>query len=162
MSTFSAILLPSDHGGSLTGDDLAVVNSRAADIQSYINAGGGLVALAEDGNRTLAANNPQPLNFAYLPFLVSAPALSQSESGYTVTPFGAGLGLSASDINGNASHNIFTSFGPMNVVDLDASNNVISLAYTGTVPEPGTFSLLLAGFGTFGLVACRHRQPKSS
>ena len=162
LSAFSALFIPSDHGGSLAGDDLAAVNLRAADIQSYVNAGGGLVALAEDGFRTPAASNPQPANFAFLPFLVSAPALSQSETGYTLTPFGAGLGLTVNDINGNASHNIFTAFGPLNVVDRDASGNVISLAFSGSVPEPASLVLLLVGVIAGLAVTCASRHRKHS
>jgi hypothetical protein len=152
LSNYSALLVPSDHGGTLTGDDLAALNARAGDIVAYVNAGAGLMALAEDGFRTPASSNPQPTNFGFVPFIVSEAALSQSESGFTVTPFGASLGLSNSDINGNASHNIFTSYAGFTVVDLDAAGNVITIAYSGTIPEPSTAALWILAT-TFGL--CR-------
>src|SRR5258706_5728316 len=45
LSLFSAIFVASDHGGTLAGNDLQAINSRTADILSYINAGGCLRAL---------------------------------------------------------------------------------------------------------------------
>lgn len=40
LSPFSAIFVPSDHGGTLTGNDLRALNNRAPAIISYLNAGG--------------------------------------------------------------------------------------------------------------------------
>lgn len=51
LALFSAIFVPSDHGGTLTNADLLALNARSADILAYLNAGGGLVAFAEDGIR---------------------------------------------------------------------------------------------------------------
>ncbi len=39
LTPFSAIFIPSDHGGSLTGNDLEALDARATDIISYINGG---------------------------------------------------------------------------------------------------------------------------
>jgi hypothetical protein len=147
-SLYSAVLLPSDHGGTLTESDLAAVNARTSDLIGYLNAGGGLVAFAEDGFHTgRPGTGAQPL-FGFLPFVIANVSLSQSESGFTVTPFGTSLGLAVGDVNGNASHNIFTATGGMNVVDRDGSGNIITLAYrgqispTGTVPLPAPAALL--------------------
>jgi hypothetical protein len=82
--------------------------------------------------------------YGYLPFVVTAPQLNQEETGFTVTPFGLGLGLVDSDVNGNASHNIFARTFGMSVVDVDAAGNILSLATRspvdpgGVVPEPST------------------------
>ncbi|HME71254.1 MAG TPA: PEP-CTERM sorting domain-containing protein [Myxococcota bacterium] len=144
LSLYSAVFVPSDHGGTLTGSDLATLDGRAADIAAYLAAGGGLIALAEDGNRVPAPTNPQPQNFAFLPFSVTSGTLEQPETGYTLSPFGASLGLAASDINGNASHSFFSSTGGLSTVDVDAAGNIISIA-GAVVPEPSTALLLSAG-----------------
>lgn len=86
--------------------------------------------------------------------------LNQGESGYTVTPFGASLGLTNSDINGNASHNIFlgTPLG-LSVVDIDAQGNTMSLAGRPEfipAPEPGTLILFAAALA--GLYGTRKRS----
>jgi hypothetical protein len=146
LAGFSALLVPSDHGGSLTGDDLAALDARAADIQAYVNlSGGGLVALSEDGFRTPVSSGPEPANFGFLPFIVASAAVGQGESGFTVTPYGAGLGLTNADVNGNASHSVFTSFPGFNIVDVDAAGRVISIATSGSIPEPGSALLFLIG-----------------
>ncbi len=155
LADYSALFIPSDHGGSLTGDDLAALNARAADIQLYVNTGGGLVALAEDGSRTPAAVNPQPVNYEFLPFVVSAASVSQSESGFTLTSFGAGLGLTPNDVNGNFSHAIFTSYAGFEVVDQDAADSVVTIALSGSIPEPS--AALLAGLALASTVLSRRR-----
>jgi hypothetical protein len=96
--------------------------------------------------------NPLATTIAFLPGLGLASLCSPgtfSSSGTIPILFGTSLGLSASDINdinGNASHNIFASLGPLNIVDRDASANVISPAFSSSVPGPG--GLLLMGRGT--------------
>ena len=160
LSLYSAIFIPSDHGGTLTGDDLQAINSRTSDILSYLNSGGGLVAFAEDGFRTAASVGPQPDNFGYLPFLVTSAPLGEFENGNTLTPFGSSLGLLNSDINGNYSHNVFLSTGGMNIVDTDGSGEILSLAFRGNigvtgVPDGGSTLMLL---GVAGSLICVIRR----
>jgi len=150
LSLYSAIFVPSDHGGTLTGDDLQALNARSTDIIAYVNAGGGLFALAEDGFHTAATDGSTPALFGFLPFLATSAPLTEFENGNTLSPFGVSLGLTPSDINGNFSHNIFTSTGGMTPVDFDAGGEILSLATRrsigsgGVVPEAGSTILLLS------------------
>jgi hypothetical protein len=150
---YSGIVIASDFGGILTQAELNILDARSADIINFLNAGGGLYAMAE--SNLGASLTPSGGQFGYLPFIVSSAALNQSEVGNTVTAFGATLGLKSSDVNGNASHNVFTSTGGMSVVDYDASGRILSLATRsqitaeGVIPEPtilALFGLGLAGF----------------
>jgi hypothetical protein len=148
LEVYSSIFIPSDHGGTLTGNDLQVLDARSADIIKYLNAGGGLFAAAEDGVHQPPTAGPVPGLFGFLPFLVSSTAFSQAESGNTLTAAGAALGLVNADINGNFSHNIFTSTGGMNVVDRDSSGDILSLDFrgqigaAGVVPEPNLMVII--------------------
>jgi hypothetical protein len=124
-ANYSVVVVASDFGGILRQADLDVLNARYNDLIAYVNGGGGLVAFAE--SQLSGA-------FDFLPFLVSEVSTNESESGYTVTPYGATeVGLTDADVNGNFSHNIFTSAGELNVVDNDADGNVVTLATRGEV-----------------------------
>lgn len=152
-TTYSAIVIGSDFGGMLTQAELDLLDADSAGIINFLNNGGGLYAMAEtipsDGG--LASSG----FFGFLPFLVTSSPVGEFESGNTVTSFGAGLGLTNADVNSNFSHNVFTATGGMNVVDIDAGGEILSLATrsqvtsTGVAPEPS--SLLLLGTGLLGL-----------
>lgn len=160
LSLYSALFIPSDHGGTLTGSDLLALNARSGDILAYLNGGGGLVAFAEDGFRT----GPPAANYGFLPFLVSAAAASQGENGFTLTVEGSALGLTLNDINGNFSHTVFSATGGMNVVDRDSAGRIVSLDFRGqvgsggVVPEPS--SVALFGMGMLGLIGYRSSQRR--
>lgn len=158
---YSGIVIASDFGGVLTQAELDILNARSSDIISFLNAGGGLYAMAE-GNSG-AGLTPGGGWYGYLPFIVTSTAFNQSEVGNTVTAFGAGLGLSDSDVNGNASHTIFTGTGGLSAVDIDSDGNILSLAGRGqintggVVAEPG--SLALVGLAVGAALLIRRRQP---
>ena len=108
-------------------------------------------------------NNGQGLtpgggHFGYLPFVVSSTNFNVFETGNTLTTFGASLGLTTNDINGNYSHNIFDDTFGLNIVDQTASGNILSLAGRGTVtpggintvPAPGAVLLGTLGAGLVG------------
>lgn len=125
-TVYSAIVVASDFGGILTQAELNILNSRNADILAFVNAGGGIYCMAEgNGGAGLTPGGGQ---LAFLPIVVTAPAADQSEVGFTVTAFGASIGLTNADVNGNASHTYFTGLGGLNAVNLDAAGRVMSVA----------------------------------
>lgn len=149
---YSGIVVASDFGGILTQAELDILNARATDIADFVNAGGGLYAMAEgNGGSHLTPNGGW---FGFVPTITSSVALDQSEVGNTLTSFGASLGLTVSDVNGNASHTIFNNQGGLSAVDLDAAGHVLSIAGRVNIPSPG--GLALAALG--GLLAARRRR----
>ncbi|MGA9382344.1 MAG: PEP-CTERM sorting domain-containing protein [Phormidium sp.] len=167
-TTYSAIVVASDFGGILRQAELDILNTRSSDIISFLNAGGGLYAMAE-GNSGVGLT-PKGGHYGFLPFVASSLAQGGHEENYSVTPFGASLGLKNSDINGNYSHTIFTSTSGLSVVDVDGKGHILSLAGRGNidpekglahVPEPSSTLGLLA-FSTFGISSLlkRKRQQK--
>lgn len=158
---YGGIVIASDHGGMLTQAELNILNARSADIINFLNAGGGLYAMAESNS---VGQLPGGGFYGFLPFIVSSTTFNQSGVGHTVTAFGAGLGLTNADINGNFEHNIFNANFGLNVVDTDPLGQILTLAgraqvTAGGIPEPTSilFSLITVGLG----LAARRRWAKS-
>ena len=125
-SAYDGIVVASDFGGWLTQDEVDVLNERAAAIEAFVTAGGGLVALAESQSSD---------DFGFLPFIVSALPTGEVESGLAVTQFGEEIGLTDEDVNGSVYHNWFASGGLLRAVDVDTrgtpdedDDRVVSLA----------------------------------
>lgn len=150
-TTYSAIVVASDFGGILTQAELNILNSRSTDIANFINTGGGIYAMAQSGS---GAGLTTSGHFGFIPRLVAGATLNQNETGFTVSGFGASIGFTTNEVNGNASHNIFTSFGGLTPVDYDAVGNVMSVAGRDIVPSPGGLALLALG----GIVVTRRRR----
>lgn len=151
---YNAIVVASDFGGILTQAELDILNARSGDIINFLNADGGLYAMAESNSGQ--ALTPAGGHFGFLPFVVSSTQFNQTEVGITVTAFGQGLGLTDTDVNGNASHNIFDDEFGLSVVDFDRNGNILSLAGRGTVGSGGIVpvpaAVWLFGSGLLGLV----------
>ena len=147
---YDAIAVASSFGGMLTQAELDGLIARKAEIATFVNAGGGLMALAEchpdSGFCQADTLGPAPATFGFLPVTVSSVATAPP---YTVTAFGAGLGLTNGDVN-DPTHNSFGLIGGLNIVDNDALGVPTTLAGnvrivdTGFIPEPSS-TLLLGG-----------------
>lgn len=123
---YNAIVIASDFGGILTQAELDILNARALDIITFINNGGGVYAMAESNlGRNLT---PDGGHFGFLPFVVSSTGFNQGETGIVLTPLGDSLGLLTTDVNGNASHCIFDNDAGLGIVDLDSSEQILTLA----------------------------------
>ena len=105
---------------------------------------------------------PNGGHFGYLPFVATAVNLDASEQGYTLTPFGESLGLAQTDINGNFSHIIFTSIGPLQVVDRNAAGSIVSIAGRARVDMPEPAVVLLFGLGLLVFARLRFRRTSKT
>ena len=151
---YSSIVVASDFGGILRQAELDILIARSADIISFLNAGGGIYVMAE--SNLGAGLTPNGGHFSFLPFVTTSTPLDQTEIGNTVTPFGTSIGLANSDVNGNASHCVFDGLFGLNLVDIDASKEILSLAGRTLTPDAiggeiislDKTALLLAGMQT--------------
>jgi hypothetical protein len=157
-TTYGGIVVASDFGARLSQAELDILNARSADIIDFLNAGGGIYAMAEsNGGDTLTPNGG---HYGFLPFVVSSTQFDHFEEGNEVTPFGSSLGLTNLDVNGNFSHNVFMGTFGLGIVDVDIEGQILSLAgrIQIQVPEPST--LLLLGMAFAGLAIRGRRGAK--
>jgi hypothetical protein len=142
-SKYAAIVVASDFGGMLTQKELDVLNANTSNIRVFVNAGGGIYAMAE--SNLGAGLTPNGGQFAYLPSVVSSVPGTEFEIDYTLSSFGESLGLLRSDVNDNVRHCVFAAYAALipdlQPVDFDTNNNVISLAGRSliTAVEPVTW-----------------------
>lgn len=160
-SSYSAIAIASSFGGTLSRAELDGLIARKADIETFINAGGGLFASAEcfPCGANLLAGPTAPDLFGYLPVEVTSIGANPP---FTVTADGAGAPffLTNAEVN-DPTHNSFGLTGGLKVLDKDEDGNattlagIVSVGDGGFIPVPAPGSLLLilgalAGLG-FGV-----------
>jgi hypothetical protein len=167
-SGYTALAIASSFGGLLTRAELDGLIARSAAIASYVNAGGGLLALSEcfPCGANLLTGATAPNLFGYLPVSVSSiPPVGS----FTVTPEGAAppFNLTNADVN-DPTHNSFGLIGGLVPLDRDQGTNATTLAanvgidqggFVSPVPEPTT--LLLFGSTLAGLGIWRKRHAKA-
>jgi hypothetical protein len=149
LSNYNAIGVASSFGGTLTRAELDAMIARKADIEAFINAGGGLFASSEcyPCGANLLGNGTGL--FGFLPVTVTSIG---ANGPFTPTAYGLSLGLTAADLN-DPTHNSFGLIGGLNVVDFDAAGNATTLAgnvrigggVITPVPEPASLGLLAIG-----------------
>jgi hypothetical protein len=136
-SNYTAIAVASSFGGILGANELLGLTARSADIASFVNGGGGFFASSEcfptsgfcrasllDGSTgVLPAVTASDL-FGFLPIAVNVVAPSPP---FTITAFGASLGLTNADVV-DPTHNAFFDAAGLNIVDTNAFGNPVTLA----------------------------------
>jgi len=166
-SSWSAIAVASEvgcDGCDNTPAFIAALAAREPDIGSFLDAGGGILGLAGDGD---------PLAYAYVPASASNPGGSPPSTGYVQTAAGLALGLPA--VNGNPTHNFFNEPGTGGLAAAYVVTERLIDPVTGTpetvacvgcttaileTPEPG--SLVLLGSGLLGLAAVWRRKRRAA
>lgn len=153
-SGYTAIVIASTFGGLLTNAELNALIAKKPEIGNFINAGGGLMALAESfqggSSGTLLAGITTAQLFSFLPVTVSSIA---PVAPFTVTAAGAAgpYKLVNGDVN-DPTHNSFGLIGGLTPLDLDNGSPSQATTLAGNVrvggggfepvPEPGTIALL--------------------
>lgn len=130
---YSAIGVASDFGALLTQAELDVLNAHKADIATFVNSGGGLLALAEGGG---GAGLTTHSRFKFLPIEVSS--TGNASPPYTVSSYGQSeFGLLDTDVN-SPSHSHFNNDFGLNVVTRSApTGQIMTLAGKVRITDGG-------------------------
>jgi hypothetical protein len=174
-SNYTAIAVASTFGGILGANELLGLNARSADIATFVNGGGGLFASAQcfptsgfcrasllDGSTGVLPAITVTDLFGFVPVAVSVIAPSAP---FTVTAYGASLGLTDADMV-DPTHNAFLSAAGLNIVDTNAFGNPVTLAGNvliddgGFVPLNESGTLALFGLGLAIISFARRKKLK--
>jgi hypothetical protein len=175
LSNYTAIAVASAFGGLLTRAELDALIARSDDIAEYVNAGGGLLALAEcfPCGANLLAGATAPDLFGFLPVDVSAIAPTPP---FTVTAEGAAapFNLTNGDVN-DPTHNSFGLIGGLTPLDRDQGNQATTLAGNVRIVDDGGFceedspcpvsapaGIVLVASGLLGLAGLNWRRRRDA
>lgn len=170
-TTYSALVIGSDFGGSLTQAELDLLDSHSKQIINFLNAGGGLFAMAESDSYVQGHESggltPDGGWYGYLPFVQPFGCGGPLEDNRLST-YGSSLGLTADDVVGNYAHNCFGGTYGLHVVDSTQFGAIQTLAGSGYVspggvaPEPCGLFLLSTGLAGIAAFARRHSKARSN
>src|SRR5262249_29220669 len=123
-----------DFGGLLTQAELDALIARKDDIAKFVNSGSGIVALAESGLGA-GLTRRDAGHFSWLPIQVDRS--TNNVPPYRTTDFGKSVfGLVDGDV-GSPSHNFFFPVEGLDVVSIDARDQIMSLAGTVGIGDTG-------------------------
>jgi hypothetical protein len=157
-NTASVLYIPSDGvSGGLDTAEEAALTTNAANINSFVGAGGGLFSMGH--------------SYGWLGTLVPGlTASSNSNTGITLTAAGnaAFPSLTNADLSSGPYHYAFSNTGSIPILGTGvggstliigaAGGSVTAPQPTGGVPEPSTWLSMLAGFGAMGFAMRRGTQ----
>jgi hypothetical protein len=161
-ASYSAIGVASTFGGILRQAELDNLNGHTAEIAAFFNAGGGIFAAAEGSEGANLA--PAGGYFNWIP--IAAASATSAAPPYSVTAFGATLGLTNGDVS-SPSHSHFESDGGLDVVSRDNLGRIMTLADVTTItdggfgaPEPGSLALVSLALLIAGGRGLFSRRPR--
>jgi hypothetical protein len=117
--------------------DSNAINARAADVQTFFNAGGGVLALSGQPNGDGDASTGPDVYYQFVPLGLTGSSVTTP---FTVTPEGAAIGFTNDDVNCCPTHNSFAeppAGGALKVAERDGANAPETLFAEGQISGGG-------------------------